>query len=195
MTKPNHKPGPYNKILATFNELEVVFAPPARVDYLFQKHQIDCIFPASTATMSQPENFLESLSVNQNRAFLFTKKRYVSIEQFAGKNIAIRRGFSIGNIRKKLTANFIELNTDEALIEFLNKNRVDGIIAYFADIKSAYIAKHQPLDFYLADSPIYEVEERFVCHKSTKTKSVLKRIDKTIAAMVQNGQFGQLLSE
>lgn len=59
LTTLNKPPGAYNKVLKEFSGLKLYFASPARVDALFSKQNVDCLFPASTAAMENPDLFIQ----------------------------------------------------------------------------------------------------------------------------------------
>lgn len=79
------KKGDYNRLLERLPELEIIFMPPARAGRMFDKKQLDCLFPASTATMVVHFDVIQSLPVSKVSAFVFSKDPYLSIDQFKGK--------------------------------------------------------------------------------------------------------------
>ena len=54
------------------------------------------------ATIPNPDSFISSKPINITKAYIFSLTTYQSIQEFEGKRLAIRRGLSIGNIRKKI---------------------------------------------------------------------------------------------
>lgn len=193
LATPDKPPGAYNKVLKEFSDLDLYFASPARVDLLFEKQDVDCLFPASTATIPNPDSFISSKPINITKAYIFSLTTYQSIQEFEGKRLAIRRGLSIGNIRKKFNAQYINIDSDTALIKFLHKNRTDGIIAYIADINSAYKALELPLDYYNQENPIHASLDAFVCHKTEINDKKMKEINKKIKELSSSGKLSSLL--
>ncbi|KFZ27832.1 hypothetical protein IDAT_12580 [Pseudidiomarina atlantica] len=151
------------------------------------------MFPASTATIPNPDSFISSKPINITKAYIFSLTTYQSIQEFEGKRLAIRRGLSIGNIRKKFNAQYINIDSDTALIKFLHKNRTDGIIAYIADINSAYKALELPLDYYNQENPIHASLDAFVCHKTEINDKKMKEINKKIKELSSSGKLSSLL--
>lgn len=194
LNENENTPGPYNIILQEFSYLETYFASPARVDLLFAQKKIDCLFPASTATMPSPQNYISSKPVNTTSAYIFATKPYESLDQFKGKILAIRRGLSVGNIRTNFDADFANITSDTAMIQFLHKQRADGIVAYLTDIKAAYESLALPMDYYRIDAPVHTSEDAFVCHKNAFTQAKIASFNRTIDKLRASGRLTQILA-
>ena len=179
--------GPYNELLANFNELELLYAPPGRIGLLWDQKKLDCLFPGSYKSMPNKQHFIVSDSANKVEAYLFTLAPYDSIKQLEDKTIAIRRGFSYGKIRERFSAEFVELESELALVEFLKLKRVDAIIAYHADIAASIKITSEKMPFYLATSPIYEVDDAFLCHKNSKNQLFIESANNVIHNWKLNG--------
>lgn len=187
-------PGPYNKILNEFSTLDTFLASPARVDLLFAQKKIDCLFPASTATMPSPQNYISSKPVNITKAYIFSIEPYSSLNEFEGKVLAIRRGLSIGNIRTKFNADYANINSDAAMVRFLHKERADGMVAYLADAKAAYKSLDLAIDFYQESIPVHTSEDAIVCHKNAFTQAKIASFNRTIDKLKTSGKLQRILS-
>lgn len=156
--------GPYNHLLDAIEDIEVVFAPPARVEILFDQKQVDCLFPASTKTMPSGENLLQSTAVQMVSAFIFTLRPYRTLSELNQTTIGLRRGFTFGRFRQEFDAEFIDLHTDLNAFEMLKKGRVRGVVAYLPDAKAALGHLKMKNVFYDKSQPIYQAPDAFVCH-------------------------------
>ncbi|MFT5675714.1 MAG: hypothetical protein ACI808_001646 [Paraglaciecola sp.] len=186
LNKPTERPGPYNRILNTIPNIKSIYVPPGRAYKLLLNRSVDCIFPASLATLNNKKDFLASKPVNTTQAYIFSKEPYLSIQEFEDKNIAIQRGFSFGNIRGRLKANYIELSSDKASIGFLSLGRVDGFIAYLLDAETTYKMMGTELDSYQVDEPVHKIEESFVCRLHAQNIKWLQSANRHINTMVKH---------
>jgi ABC-type amino acid transport substrate-binding protein len=185
LNKPTERPGPYNRILDTFPNIKPIYVPPGRAYKLLLDKRVDCIFPASLATLALRKDFLASEVLNTTQAYIFSKEPYLSMKEFEGKTIAIRRGFSFGNIRSRLKANYIELGSDKASIRFLSLGRVDGFIAYLLDAETTYKMMGIELDSYQVDEPVHKSEESFVCRKNEQNIEWLQGANRHINTIIK----------
>ena len=195
LSENENTPGPYNIILQQFSGIESYYASPARVDLLFAQKKIDCLFPASTSTMPSPQNYVVSKPVNSTFAFVFSIEPYQSLQQFEGKVLAIRRGLSVGNIRTNFDADFANIASDTAMINFLHKHRADGLIGYLEDMQAAYKSMGLPMDFYNKAHPVHVSEDAFVCHKNAFTQAKITSFNRTIDALKTSGKLDNILKE
>ena len=180
LTKRGESNGQYDQLLAMLTDISLVFAPYSRIEVLFEREQVDCLFPASTVTMSNKAGLIESLPFIQSPAYVFSQFPYNSINEFAGKSIAIRRGVTAGGIRDTLPAEYIDLDSEQALVQFLALRRADAFIAYLTDVEAIYRDIQRPLDFYASDKPVFISQEAFVCHNNEKNKQFIARANKRI---------------
>jgi len=191
-------PGSYNYVLRELSDIELVFIPPARSVHMFNQKKLDCLFPASTQTILGTHNLVESTPIQVAKAFLFTNKPYQSFNEFSDKTIAIRRGFSYGNIRKNFKTKFIELDSHNAVVKFFLLGRADGFIAYLTDTQSAYLHLNNNLSssgtFYNPEQAIYAARESFVCHQNEKNKRFIENVSKRIDHWKKNGRLKKWLA-
>jgi ABC-type amino acid transport substrate-binding protein len=190
------KKGPYNKIAdSLFNEthIQAFFLPPSRVGLIWQQKQADCIFPANTNTMLDDGPLLSSLPINTVKAYLFSLQPYAQVSDFNDKVIALRRGTTYGNIRNKLTAQFVELNSDEQGIQMLAKHRVDGLIAYYSDAVGAYEAVKLAMHYYNHEQPVYVASEHLVCFDNAKNKLFISQTNQKINDLNTSGKLAEWL--
>lgn len=186
-------PGPYNQIMSHFSQVQFYVAPQARIDKMFHQFDVDCIFPASTNNMLDPERFIQSAEIASIDAFLFSREPYQASSQFYKKNIGIKYGVSLGGIRQKLKANYVELESNEHLVKLLRAGRIDAFIAYEVDAIATYKLLDVEPDFHLASSPVYTTNEAFVCHRNEKNMAALHNINKVIASIEQSGKLAEML--
>ncbi len=172
--------GIYDRFLRQLEGIELVFAPYGRLDLLMEGRQIDCLFPGSTETMGHKEELIESLPLHEEPAYLFANQKYASIDEFQYRRIAIRRGLTIGGIREKLDATFIELESDQALVKFMQLGRADAVVSYLHDMQGAYQALQMKLPFYSDKSPVYKSREAFVCLKTKKNIDFINQANQLI---------------
>ncbi|BDX06174.1 hypothetical protein [Planctobacterium marinum] len=180
LTQPPAPEGTYNRFLSTLDNIEVVFMPPARVAIEFPKNYLNCIFPASTETMPNKQLLLESSPLEVAYAYLFTLEEQRRDELNANSKIAIRRGFTYGGIRRSLSANYIELDDDATVLQFLNLKRVDAVISYLADIQGAAENLKFPMPHFQKYTPIYAAREAFVCHDNSRNKIFIEQVNDAI---------------
>ena len=193
LNTPEKAPGPYNVILSTISQLDIYFMPPARVDRSFYDFTVDCMFPASTQNMSNLNKYIESRPVNTTQAFLFSPKIYHDTNSFIGKNIGIKRGLSMGDFKDKFSAQFVELKTNEALIDLLASGRIDAFLAYEVDAIASYKAIDREPDFYLSTTAVYCVTENFVCHNTPKNNTFIEQANAQITALEESGELEDIL--
>lgn len=182
--------GSYNQILTQLsNDIDVIFMPPARLEVEFPaKKYVECIFPASLQTIISQTPLIASDPVEKVSAFVFSKNGLTMDNITPETKIAIRRGFTMGHVRKKLSATYIELNSDLETAQFLSLGRVDAVIAYLPDFVGAHEELSLPIPVYAKDSPVYEAVDSFVCRRSPKTESFLQNANKVIKAYRQTAQ-------
>lgn len=186
LTRERDSIGFYDRFLSQLYNVELVFVPYSRFDALMADGTVDCLFPESITTASNPEQFIQSDALSTVQAFIFSKMPYKSHQDFEKRGISIRRGLSYGGVREKLAANYVELGSDEALVKFLELGRVDGFIAYLSDVSEVYKNLNINTHFYLPTLPIYEVKEAFVCHNTNKNAAFINKV---------NNQIERFLSE
>ena len=174
--------GIYDRFLRQLEGIELVFAPYGRLTMLIDAKQIDCLFPGSTETMEPKHGLIESLPLHQEPAYLFSYQPHNSVDEFQHRRIAIRRGLTIGGIRDKLDARFIELESDQALVKFMQLGRADAVVSYLHDMQGAYQALQMDLPFYLTTSPVYTNREAFVCLNTEKNTDFVNRVNQLIKA-------------
>ncbi|MDM7859018.1 hypothetical protein QTP81_00185 [Alteromonas sp. ASW11-36] len=180
LTKPPAPPGRYNRFLATLDNIDLVFMPPGRVEVEFTKDYLNCIFPASTETMSNRHQLLESYPLEVTYAYIFTRDEQTFAALNAGSNIAIRRGFTYGGVRQTLPARYVELDDDETVLQFLHLGRVDAIISYLVDTQGAAESLQLPVPHFQQDTPIHTARETFVCQKSTQNQAFIRQVNDSI---------------
>ena len=188
--------GPYNHILGEMSDLkfDLLYTPPARAELLFEKKQVDCLFPASVATMSGKNKLIQSAAFDRVQAYLFTSKPYVDISEYKRKAIAIRRGFAYGNIRQKFPAYYVELGSDVLTLEFLKLDRVEGVIGYLSDVRSASKLVATSLPYFNVKSPAYTAEDAIVCRESKDSLDLVGGVNSRLKEMKRTGLLQQLLS-
>lgn len=180
LTKSPQTPGPYNTLLNKMKNVNLVFAPPGRAGILWDNKEVNCLFPGSSNAMPNKSNFVMSEPAFLSNAFLFSNTPYTTIDEFKFKRIAIRRGFSYGNIRDQFPATYVELETEAALVEFLLKNRVDAMIAYITDTYATFRDSNHQLPFYLQAQPVYQSVDAFLCHKNKQNIQFIKSANAVI---------------
>ncbi|MBT0587826.1 hypothetical protein [Alteromonas oceanisediminis] len=180
LTRHGQSNGEYDQLLAQLTDVTLIFAPYSRVERLFDRAEVDCLFPASTVTIPNKDELIESLPFTQSPAYLFSPYPYSDIQEFAGKTIAIRRGMSVGGIRETLPARYIDLDSEQALVQFLALRRADAFIAYLSDIETIYREAHRPLDFFAQDKPVYISHEAFVCRNSPRLMAFIVSVNEHI---------------
>ena len=180
-TEPD-KVGDYNRLLDRITDIEVFVVPPARAERLFDKGEVDCLFPASTTTMDVPFALIQSETVTEVTAYLFSLKSYQSVEEFLGRAVALRRGFSFGKIRQNYSMKFVELESETRAIQFLLRGRVEAVIGYALDVENAIKElKVQPL-YFNPSLPLYTAYEAFVCRDNSRNRDFVERINPIIKA-------------
>lgn len=180
LTKRGDSNSEYDRLLSRLSNVRLVFAPYSRVELLFESSEVDCLFPASTATIPNKAELIESLPFIQSPAYLFSATPYKNIQEFKGKSIAIQRGLSAGGIRDSLPAEYIDLDSEEALVRFLALGRADAFIAYLSDIEAVYQEVERSIDFYAQDQPVYVSQEAFVCRNTPRLAHFIKRANEHI---------------
>ena len=186
LTKERNSTGFYDRFLSQLDNVELVFVPYSRFDALIADGTVDCLFPESITTTSNPEQFIQSDALSTVQAFIFSKMPYQSHQEFEGSGVSIRRGLSYGGVRQKLAANYVELGSDEALVKFLELGRVDAFIAYLSDVSEVYKNLNITTHFYLPTLPIYEAKEAFVCNNTNRNAAFIIKV---------NSQIKRFLSE
>lgn len=177
----------YMSFIRQLDDSTLEFVPMARADLLFERHLVDCVFPGSTAQMSNREKLGQSKPLRTIYAYIFVKDKETLQHSFKDKNIALRRGLGFGNVRERLFANFIDLNSDELALKMLNKGRVDAVVAYFPDLVAAqHKMGERHLPYYDEKRPIYQAEEALVCHKNIKTDKYISTANQLIKNLVQS---------
>lgn len=192
--RASEKQGPYNKIAdALFHEpdIKTLFVPPSRSDLMWQEKEARCLFPANVNTMQKDSPLLSSIPINTVRAYIFSLQPYTSKEDFESKTIALRRGTSYGGIRSQLKADFIDLNSDQQGIQILEKNRVDGLIAYFSDAIGAYESLDIDVHYYNPSLPVYVATEHLVCFDNPKNRILIEQTNHRIRALQQSGKLAK----
>jgi ABC-type amino acid transport substrate-binding protein len=195
-SQSEHKQGPYNNIAdALFYDpnIQTLFVPPSRGEFMWQNKEADCLFPANTNTMDKDSPLLSSLPFNTVRAFIFARHPYSSLSVFENKDIALRRGTTYGGIRSKIKANFIDLNSDEQGIKILEKYRVDALIAYYSDAVGAYNALKIPLHYFNPNLPVYVASEHLVCFDSEANRLLIEQTNNRITTLEKSGKLAQWL--
>lgn len=75
----------------------------------------------------------------------------------------------------------------------MHKNRTDGIVAYLADLSSAYKVLNLPVDYYKKEAPIHLSMDAFVCHNTKFNKEKINEINKRIKELSTSGKLNSLL--
>ncbi|WP_334313413.1 hypothetical protein [Psychrosphaera algicola] len=127
----------YMNFIRQLEDSTLDFVPMARADQMFERKLVNCIFPASTAQMPNKERFIQSKPLKTIYAYILVKNKALLNQSLADKNIALKRGLGFGNIRNRIFANYVELNTDELVLKMLKRERVDAIVAYLPDLIAA----------------------------------------------------------
>ncbi|GEA09752.1 hypothetical protein [Alteromonas sp. KUL49] len=189
LTQPPAPEGQYNRFLSTLDNIDVVFMPPTRVEVEFPKGYLNCIFPASRETMQEKHTLLESHPLEVTSAYVFT----IGEQPQAGLNtesrIAIRRGFTFGGIRQSLPAEYIELDDDVTILQFLTLGRVDAVISYLIDIQGAAERLQIAVPQFQKDRPIHTSREAFVCHDNEVNRSFVEQINQAIREWKMQSQY------
>jgi len=187
--------GPYNRVLDRVlpANVQVLYMPPGRAGRLFDKEKIHCLFPASLATIPNKDELVQSVSVNVTHAFLFSSLQNIEDNSWQPKLVAIRRGFLFGNVRQKLLAEFIELESDVLTLEFYRKKRVDAVVAYLSDMHSASLTLNMQVPAYNAKSPIHSVDEAFVCNQGRTASIFIKSLNERLMQLKDSGQLKRIL--
>lgn len=180
LTRDLSSNGVYDVFLRKLKGVELVFAPYGRLDILFDSQQIDCLFPGSTTTMGNTQPLIESQPLNQEPAYIFSVQPYNTVDDFHHRRIAIRRGMTIGGIRDKIDAEFIELESDNALVKFIELGRADAFVAYLQDVKGIYQKLQLDMPYYIPSRPLYLARESFVCHQTEGNEAFIQRINKLL---------------
>ena len=179
----NDKAVAYNPVLAelkTKNKaLKFFFMTPARAEIMFDNRYFQCLFPASKTTIPNSERLIQSAALTSVEAYIFSKVKYADHQFFENKIIAIRRGFSYGNFRDVLQAKYIELEDDQATLQFLLKGRADALIGYLPDIIGAQKLLNIAPDTLFYHKPIYIAEEAIVCHDSATNRAFINKANVT----------------
>ena len=158
--------------------------PHARADLNFENGKMDCIFPASLRMMPNKDDFIESKPIKIVRAFVFTFSKPINLQQLKGKNIALRRGLSYGNVRDKIDANFIELNNVESAMRLLRKHRVDAVIEYHQDLMAAKNQlQYTTSPRFLKDQPVYQTQDSVVCHNNKSNQVFINELNEVIGTL------------
>ena len=189
--------GPYNRVLAEFTDakFELIFSPPARAERLFGKKQLDCLFPASVATMPDKSQLLQSEAIDKVKAYLFTREPYRQFRELHRISIALRRGFTYGNVKRWFPAYYVELGSDVLTLQFLHLKRVDAVVGYLPDIRSASLILAKPMPFFDVEQPVYAAADAIVCHQTPEARELIQSIDKKIVEMRRTGQLRKLLDK
>jgi len=183
---PEKLQGDYDNFLNQLSGVDIYYYPPGRAFKLLKNHNVDCIFPASTAMFPTSKGYIQSHSVNEVHAYIFTRFPYKSIDEIVGKTIAISRGFSYGGVRERLKANYIELGSELAKTEFFRKGRVDGFVSYKEDVEPLYSAEQLDFPFHIPSRPYYTAKEAFVCVDKPNLVNFVNKINKFIAKHAPN---------
>jgi len=182
--KSEHINNIYTEFLDKIDDNEKLFMPHARADMSFQKGQVDCIFPASLTTMPNKQQLVQSQPLNIVSAFVFTRHAPMSLSQLKGKNVALRRGLTYGNVRDKVEANFVDLNNVESGLLLLQKERVDAVIEYMQDLKAARNQLQlRKLPSYLEDQPVYEAQDAVVCYNRPENLNFMNELNQIISSL------------
>jgi len=180
LTQPPAPEGLYNRFLSTLDNIDVVFMPPSRVEVEFYKDYLNCIFPASTETILEKDTLLESHPLAVTNAYIFTVEEQPLAELNEASRIGIRRGFSYGGIRQSFPANYIELDDDATVLQFLTLGRVDAVISYLVDIHGAAQSLRLPIPQFRKDRPIHTSREAFVCHDNSTNRLFIEQLNNAI---------------
>lgn len=189
LSRGKEKQGAYNQVLKELeqeNSLDLFFMPPARAEVLFDKKEIDCLFPASKTTIPNADQLIQSDPLTTVDAYIFSIKEYPDLAFFENKTIAIRRGFSFGNIRDKLQARYVELENEQAALAFLQRGRADAMIGYLPDVLGAQKLLDLPLDELFYHDPIYSAQEAVVCHSNSLTLSFIENANQIFSKKRQD---------
>lgn len=169
---------PDNAYMDFINRLapvEFEFLPMSRADKMFVTRRVDCIFPASTSFIPNPELYLQSQPVNTVEAFIFYRSELPENPSLDGKVIAIRRGLNFGDFIDKHNAEFVEFNSDILVLQALYLGRIDAIVAYLPDLIAAQQkAGIRQFPNYDASAPIYRTVDALVCRKNVETTKIVE---------------------
>ncbi|GAA0855338.1 hypothetical protein GCM10009114_14020 [Aliiglaciecola litoralis] len=173
--------GPYNdafdKIKASGQRVEIVYVPPARAELLYQQKKVNCLFPGSLENMEGKHQMIESNPLATVHAYVFSLEEKDVKPDIKAQRIAIRRGFSFDSIRKKLNAEFIDVNSEVVAIQFLLKQRVDAIVSYLSDLQGAQQALNLTTTEFYKSTSIYAANEAFICHNTSKNNDFVRKVN------------------
>jgi ABC-type amino acid transport substrate-binding protein len=190
--------GPYNTIVTRLfgadNGINVQFIPPSRAEKLFAEKRLDCLFPAHTAAMENRHELIQSTPINNNNAYVFTKQTYSSLENFDKQYISMRRGLTYGDVTKRITARYWEVNTDRQNIELLQLGRIDGFIAYLLDAQGTYQQLGLPMHYYNPELPVYSIPESLICYDTLANQKLINASNEKISEMLKNNEIQHLLN-
>lgn len=175
--KANQK-GLYNNFLDVMPEHNLIFMPPSRIEIEFAKGYIDCIFPASSQGFADMSKRIESEPISEIGAFVFSNDD--SWKELEYPVIAIRHGFDYGNIRKSLTARYVELPSDLDSAKMLVNGRVDAMIGYLNDATAALELLDLPMLQYDQNKPIYIQKDAMICRDSSLSREFIEQVNTTI---------------
>jgi hypothetical protein len=173
--------GLYNQVLDSMQGIKVLYLPPVRAEKMFHGNALDCLFPASAQGINTKQPLLQSKPVSTVNAYFFTLGSYQDTQSLLYKTVALRRGFSYGNIRKKLQGKVIELDSDIASLKFLSLGRVDAVIGYLPDIQAASMMPEISMPFFVQSLPVYTSEDAFVCYQNEETLVFIERVNRHLA--------------
>ena len=179
--------GLYNHFLEALPEQKLIFMPAARIEIEFDKHYIDCIFPASSKGMDKKFDLIESEPIQQTSAFVYSLSNEWKTKKYPV--IGIYRGFDYGNVRDVLSARYVELPSDLEAAKMLNSGKVDAMIGYSSDVAAAFTLSNSAMPNFDKNQPLYTQKDAMVCHRNARNKVFVDEVNSLIKQWRKTGML------
>lgn len=182
--------GEYDKILDQLsNHTGIIFdikvLPIARARALYTDGKYDCLLPLDPVFEQQHQSHLQSIPLYAAKLYAFTPRGEQPI-----RNIEDLDGLHVGGeLGIPYTEKLIEIIGDNTanrlkdLVQMLETNRFDAIIAYTPDILEIF--EHEGIEplSYDPASPLVVYEDSLTCHPTDLNIVLMKKINDALETM------------
>ncbi len=182
--------GEYDKILRELSRetgitFELKVLPIARARALYQDGKYDCLLPLDPVFEQQHQNHLQSIPFYAAKLYAFTPRRRQPIRNIEGLE-GLRAGGELGIPYTKELIDIIGNNTAtrlKDLVQMLDKDRFDAIIAYTPDILEVF--EHEGIEplSYDPTFPLAVYEDSLTCRPTDLNIVLMKKINAALEAM------------
>jgi hypothetical protein len=192
---------PYNRLMDYFLEniknieMSHHYYPAARGYFLFEKQQVDCVFPGDPSNIASSFNTVVSETFNKVNAYLFSfADTTFNDKNIEGKRLALIRGYVYGNNQKILThPNLTTVQNSTHAIGMLKLGRVDAFADYYLDLSLNLPAEEMAALSYDQENPIASVKDQILCHSTPQNIRFINKVNKVIREMKQDGRIKTIL--